>query len=107
MRSQLPGNDGGRRVRRAVKKTWAPTLTQEEKEAFRPCLWDVFKYVECGDTQRQVERTLTIRFPCADSIRSNMPTTFEQFFDACEQLGFFVTGYTYDYDICPCGFVYR
>jgi len=110
LQSCTPGNDGSKYVKRASKKTWLPSsLTEADKEEFRGYLWSIFqKYVDCNETQVQVERHLAMRFPYESVvIRSNMPTTFEEFLNALEQLGLPVASFTHDYDICPCGFVYR
>ncbi|KAF5826780.1 hypothetical protein DUNSADRAFT_2067 [Dunaliella salina] len=109
-RGQLPGSDGSKYVRRAVKKRWVPhSLTAAEEEAFRKYLWEVFKkYGECEETQEQVERCLALPFPFETArIRSIMPTTYEQFLDALEQLGIPVGNFSHDYDSCPCGSVCR
>ena len=109
----LPGRDGSTAVPRAQAERYeVPSrLSAEDKEHLKETLVEVLSsYVRTSMTQEMVSDILRV-LRCSRLVNAHMrpaiPATFKQLLSALEQLKCPVLGHTYDYDMCPCGFLYR
>lgn len=111
--SLQPGHDGSVAVRRAEFEAYEmPTLQEDQQCWLREYLmhW-LHTYAAHGITQAGVTHVLRgEKAPVGGRAmwqRSALPSSFKSMLNALKQLGTGIEQFTFDYDMCRCGFLYR
>lgn len=114
LESMQPGRDGSKQVKRAEHEPWEmPDLSEEQRgELSRYLMGKLRNYCKHpGISQEAVSDDLLLeKGPDTGRpqwLRRALPHSFKSMLNALYQLRAIEEQFTFDYKMCPCGFLYR